>query len=190
DNNELVGTCGYYRGFAENSGEIGYLLNSSYRGFGIMTEAIKLIVAFGFERLKLNTIIAYTNLSNPASLAVLKRVGFTKVNSDLADLKFELRQASQDHPLMTANDVVEIMQLFDENCIEIIVDGGWGVDALLGEQTRTHEDLDVAVQHKDVEIIRKLLEEKGFKEVLRDDTWECNFVLGLGFKYQVQPGND
>lgn len=79
---------------------------------------------------------------------------------------------------MTANDVVEIVQIFNQNNIEVIIDGGWGVDALLGEQTRPHEDLDVAVQHKDVEIIRKLFEEKGYKEVPRDDSWECNFVLG------------
>jgi len=30
--------------------------------------------------------------------------------------------------------------------IEIWLDGGWGVDALLGEQTRPHEDLDIVVE--------------------------------------------
>jgi len=84
----------------------------------------------------------------------------------------------QDNSDMTANDVVEIVYLFNQNNIEVIIDGGWGVDALLGEQTRTHEDLDVAVQHKDVETIRKLFEEEGYKEVPRNDSWECNFVLG------------
>jgi lincosamide nucleotidyltransferase A/C/D/E len=84
----------------------------------------------------------------------------------------------QDNSDMTANDVVEIVHLFNQNNIEVIIDGGWGVDALLGEQTRTHEDLDVAVQHKDVETIRKLFEEEGYKEVPRNDSWECNFVLG------------
>ena len=37
----------------------------------------------------------------------------------------------------------------NKNNIDVIIDGGWGVDALLGEQTRTHDDLDVAVQHED-----------------------------------------
>ena len=79
---------------------------------------------------------------------------------------------------MTASDLIEIVQLLTQNDIEVIIDGGWGVDALLGEQTRPHEDLDLAVQHKDVPKIRDLLEARGYQDVPRDDTRECNFVLG------------
>ena len=82
------------------------------------------------------------------------------------------------YPEMTANDVVEIAELFIQNHIDFYVDGGWGVDALLGEQTRTHSDLDIAIQHKDVAQLRALLEARGYEEVPRDDSWECNFVLG------------
>ena len=85
---------------------------------------------------------------------------------------------SETQPEMTANDAVEIIKLMEENDIVVIVDGGWGVDALLGEQTRTHEDLDVAVFHKDVPKIRALLEARGYQDVPRDDTRDCNFVLG------------
>jgi [ribosomal protein S5]-alanine N-acetyltransferase len=88
---ELTGTCGYYRGFANNSGEIGYVLHPSYRGLGIMTEAVKLIVDFGFDKLNLYSVIAYTDPANSASQAVLQRVGFKKVSSEDADLKFEKR---------------------------------------------------------------------------------------------------
>jgi lincosamide nucleotidyltransferase A/C/D/E len=84
---------------------------------------------------------------------------------------------SQDAPEMTANDVLEVVRLFSQNHIELYIDGGWGVDALLGQQTRTHADLDIAVQHKDVPQIRALLEARGYTEVPRDDSWECNFVL-------------
>jgi lincosamide nucleotidyltransferase A/C/D/E len=79
---------------------------------------------------------------------------------------------------MTAKDVIEIVNLLNQNDIEVIIDGGWGVDALLEKQTRTHADLDVAVEHKDVPNIRALLEAKGYYEVPWGDTWECNFVLG------------
>lgn len=79
---------------------------------------------------------------------------------------------------MSARDVTEILQLFERNRIKLHIDGGWAVDALLGEQTRVHTDLDIAVEHKDVVQIRALLEARGFKDVPRDDTWECNFVLG------------
>jgi lincosamide nucleotidyltransferase A/C/D/E len=85
---------------------------------------------------------------------------------------------TQDNPEMTAKDVIEIVKLLNQNNIDVVIDGGWGVDALLGKQTRTHADLDVAVAHKDVPRIRALLEAKGYHDVPRDDTWECNFVLG------------
>lgn len=79
---------------------------------------------------------------------------------------------------MQANDVASLLKLFEEHHITVWVDGGWGVDALLGEQTRLHDDLDIAMLHKDVALLRSLLEARGFIDVSRDDTWECNFVLG------------
>jgi len=85
---------------------------------------------------------------------------------------------SNKSPEMSAKDVIEIVNLLNQNDIEVIIDGGWGVDALLEKQTRTHADLDVSVEHKDVPNIRALLEAKGYHEVPWGDTWECNFVLG------------
>lgn len=81
-------------------------------------------------------------------------------------------------PEMTANDVVNLVQLLEQNDIEVYVDGGWGIDALLGEQTRKHGDLDIALPHKYVPNLRELLEARGYKDVPRDDTRDCNFVLG------------
>jgi lincosamide nucleotidyltransferase A/C/D/E len=91
----------------------------------------------------------------------------------------------KDDPEMTAKDVFEFVQLLDENHIDVYVDGGWGVDALLGEQTRTHADLDIAIQHKDAAKIRTLLEARGYREVPRDDSWECNFVMGDDHGHQI-----
>ena len=87
---------------------------------------------------------------------------------------------SKDNPETTANDVIEFVELLNENDIDVVIYGGWGVDALLGEQTRIHADLDIAVEHKDVPKIRALLEARGYKDVPRDDTRECNFVLSNG----------
>jgi lincosamide nucleotidyltransferase A/C/D/E len=81
-------------------------------------------------------------------------------------------------PEMTATDVVEFVKLLYENQIDVVIDGGWGVDALLGKQTRPHADLDIAVEHKDVPKIRTLLEARNYRDVHRDDTRDCNFVLG------------
>ena len=84
----------------------------------------------------------------------------------------------KDDPEMTADDVIAFVQLLTQHHIGVIIDGGWGVDALLGEQTRLHSDLDIAVEHKDVPQIRALLEARGYVDVPRDDTRDCNFVLG------------
>jgi lincosamide nucleotidyltransferase A/C/D/E len=83
-----------------------------------------------------------------------------------------------DYPKITANDVLEIIQLFELHRIDLHIDGGWGVDALLGRQTRTHADLDIAVEHKDVAQIRAMLEARGYRDVARKDTSDYNFVLG------------
>jgi ribosomal-protein-alanine N-acetyltransferase len=88
---ELVGTCGYYRGFENNTGEIGYILHPSFQRLGIMTEALNLIVILGFDILNLQSVIAYTDPNNLASIAVLQRVGFAMVNNEGANLKFEKR---------------------------------------------------------------------------------------------------
>lgn len=79
---------------------------------------------------------------------------------------------------MQAREVIELYKLFEKEGIDVWFDGGWGVDALLGEQTRPHEDLDIVVQGKDSPRLRELLEARGYKDVERDDTSAWNFVLG------------
>ena len=79
---------------------------------------------------------------------------------------------------MSIQDVQEFLHLMDRNHIEVWIDGGWAVDALLGQQTRSHADLDIAVKHRDASRIRALLEARGYKEIPQDDSWLCNFVMG------------
>ncbi len=79
---------------------------------------------------------------------------------------------------MKQDEVLEFLKLCDDNDIQVWIDGGWAVDALLGRQTREHEDLDIALRHTDAEKLREILERQGYKNVPRDDTRDCNFVLG------------
>jgi lincosamide nucleotidyltransferase A/C/D/E len=79
---------------------------------------------------------------------------------------------------MYAEDVLDLYNLFERNGIITWIDGGWGVDALLGKQTRSHKDLDIAINHKDKQQLLRLLQERGYKDVPRDDTSDWNFVLG------------
>lgn len=79
---------------------------------------------------------------------------------------------------MAAADVVAIYDRCDAAGIPIWIDGGWSVDALLGEETRPHADLDIAVEMRRLPALRRLLEADGYAPIQRDDTTDWNFVLG------------
>ena len=54
-------------------------------------------------------------------------------------------------------DVKSFISLCEENNIEFCLDGGWGVDALIGHQTRPHEDIDVAVNTVGAGVVSKII---------------------------------
>ena len=70
--------------------------------------------------------------------------------------------------MMTAPDVLDVLSLLDGDGLTAWVDGGWGVDALLGETTRDHGDLDLAVLLPQLGAVRSALAEAGYGTVLRD----------------------
>lgn len=47
--------------------------------------------------------------------------------------------------MMPADEVVRILDVLEGQGLRVWLDGGWGVDALVGRQTRKHEDLDIAI---------------------------------------------
>ena len=79
---------------------------------------------------------------------------------------------------MTAADVIGLYKELEEVGVQIWVDGGWGVDALLAKQTRLHKDLDIAIQEKDVLRLHELLRARGYREIKLEEARPHNFVLG------------
>jgi lincosamide nucleotidyltransferase A/C/D/E len=79
---------------------------------------------------------------------------------------------------MNAGDVVGLYTELENLGITIWIDGGWGVDALLGEETGPHQDLDITIQQKDVLKLRELLQVRGFNEIKLKEARPWNFVLG------------
>ena len=79
---------------------------------------------------------------------------------------------------MTAEMVHWFLDLFDELGITVWIDGGWGVDALLGECTREHADLDIMISWEDSAILTEALFARGFVDVYTDDRKDRNFVMG------------
>ncbi len=79
---------------------------------------------------------------------------------------------------MKASSVAALYRWLTDNGVPLWIDGGWGVDALLGAETRPHDDLDIVIEERHLLRLRELLESDGFKDVPRDDTRPWNFVLG------------
>jgi RimJ/RimL family protein N-acetyltransferase len=72
---EVIGSIGF--GKIENhKAHLGYWLAEKYWNQGIMTEAVKLITKFGFEKLKLKRIEAFVFTFNKASKRVLEKAGY------------------------------------------------------------------------------------------------------------------
>lgn len=71
---KMIGTCGFTSFSLENnSGEVGFVLNSSYWNLGIATEAVKLVLEYGFKTLNLNRIEAKFMTENLASKRVMEK---------------------------------------------------------------------------------------------------------------------
>jgi lincosamide nucleotidyltransferase A/C/D/E len=71
-------------------------------------------------------------------------------------------------PGMGATDVVDVLELLDHAGISCWLVGGWGVDALVGRQTRKHLDVDVALEGQFLEQALNSLESAGFVAVQRE----------------------
>src|SRR3954470_19380434 len=63
---------------------------------------------------------------------------------------------------MNSSDVHDVLDVLDAVGIEVSIEGGWGVDALFGQETREHADLDLALDRTRCETARTALEKGGF----------------------------
>ena len=78
ESRRMIGTCGFTKiDTANNSGEIGYVLNPDFHRQGFGSEAVRAVLKFGFEELSLNRIEARFMQGNEASLALMRSVGMT-----------------------------------------------------------------------------------------------------------------
>ena len=74
---------------------------------------------------------------------------------------------------LSAADAVEILDRLESMGVWYCLEGGWGVDALLEEQTREHDDLDLGVPIEDVDRVCAALPE--FEA--SDDRWPSSLEL-------------
>ncbi|MDQ3821604.1 MAG: amino acid transporter [Acidobacteriota bacterium] len=84
---------------------------------------------------------------------------------------------------MPSRALVELLRLFDDAGIEVWLDGGWGVDALLERQTRPHKDVDIILRLSHVPKLREILGQRGF--TVREGKPPDSFVLADGAGLEV-----
>lgn len=79
---EVIGWCGLK--FHEDNSEtdVGYRLFKKHWGNGYATEAAKAAIAYGFDTLQLDRIVAHARKENIASLKVLEKCGMKIIGED------------------------------------------------------------------------------------------------------------
>ena len=76
---------------------------------------------------------------------------------------------------MSPTAAADLLRMLEAAGIDVWLDGGWAVDAALGEHTRPHKDLDIILQISDLPRLCELLGDRDFR--VREGGAESNFVL-------------
>jgi ribosomal-protein-alanine N-acetyltransferase len=79
EDKKLIGTLGLYDwDKTARRAEIGCDLEPAYWRQGLMTEAFRVVLKYGFEKMKLNRIQALIDSKNARSMKLVRRLGFKK----------------------------------------------------------------------------------------------------------------
>jgi ribosomal-protein-alanine N-acetyltransferase len=78
DDGTLIGSCNLYCDRNRRRGEVGIYLGRPWWGQGYAREALREVLAFGFESQGLNRIEALIYTENVASRALVRSLGFTE----------------------------------------------------------------------------------------------------------------
>ena len=86
------------------SAYLGYYAGEPYAGRGYMTEALGLVLAHAFETLKLHRVEANIQPDNVASIALVRRAGFTREGFSRRYLKISGRWRDHERYALLAED--------------------------------------------------------------------------------------
>jgi lincosamide nucleotidyltransferase A/C/D/E len=65
--------------------------------------------------------------------------------------------------MIDIDQVLDLLARLAAAGVRVWIGGGWGIDALVGEQTRSHDDLDLAVDTRDEAHAIHTLQHAGFR---------------------------
>lgn len=74
---------------------------------------------------------------------------------------------------MTSEDVLAVLGALRQAGVEARIAGGWGVDALVGRQTRRHADLDLVIRDDELEVSLESLSQLGYRTMVVYDIPEA-----------------
>ncbi len=77
--------------------------------------------------------------------------------------------------MMTASDVLRIVDTLASAHVRFWIDGGWGIDVLVGQQAREHDDLDLVIDISEAEAAKAALAAIGFG--VSEDEFPTRFVM-------------
>lgn len=83
-------------------------------------------------------------------------------------VKAVLSRIVYQNPPMPVSTSLLVLGTLNRAGVGTVVMGGWGVDALVGEQQRPHRDLDLILDHSDLDTALITLRRLGFEEWFRN----------------------
>ena len=88
---------------------------------------------------------------------------------------------------MPSSRLLELLDVLAAAGVPVWLDGGWGVDALLGSQSREHDDADLVVRLADLHRLQQALQPYGFS--VAEDHLPTRLVLrsDLGEQVDLHP---
>lgn len=80
ESNSIIGRCGLHNWNKEHKrAEIGYIMEDErFKGKGLMTEALNVIMDYGFSKMNLNRIEALVGIENGPSLRLMEKYNFKR----------------------------------------------------------------------------------------------------------------
>jgi len=67
--------------------------------------------------------------------------------------------------MVPADEVVRVLDRLEQDALAAWLDGGWGVDALVGRQTRPHKDVDIAILLSEAHAVTAVIKALGYRVV-------------------------
>jgi len=103
----IIGTCGYILwNTTHDSAEIAYALGRPWWNRGLMTEALRAVLEFGWRRMGLHRIEAHCRTDNPGSERVMQKLGMRLEGVNRGALRMKGVYVDLKHYAILRDDVV------------------------------------------------------------------------------------